>query len=719
MDESLALSTGIPFAWDVAGVAASIIGLPLAMLLWCLSPERIRGSILRLVSLHRRVDVSVLAELELDGLIVKNRQLLQSVALTSVYRSIFWPVVPGRSPNLVHLAFIRYLVPLRQAGFRITMFVFDDYAATVRGRPADSARAEAELFVASLMEAGLSHSQPQVVYQSSMTKVSRRAGKVLPLFLTYLGRLEHEQLEVIRTGKPSVCASGKVIGYVKPILNMTYLLSVKGRFGFTLSGYDEEPLWRTFSEVVPTGLGLGVPPVTLYIPVMTSTTCGSTHALDQVTNIAKSDSDDEVRQKVGDTLSTLRQGNAVSYAVDRLLCLASRTLKISHNSTTYEVASSEQLADLIDGGRVSECEVVMVLSREIRDAFRGALPWHDLRRNHLAVSDTTRHDPVQKSCQKPVDSTFNEVETRRVAVAVLAKLSGLVSSTNVFRKEEVVNFSIVGGDPAVRPIDRLVDLDTILILSDPMTEAKYTKLNLALESLHGEATAMVAVSHKIMLGPVPDEVPRTGSLVSVHALVFTRESYISHACEFPKRSWAFEARTICGCDLAELDKCSSASVEELLHGILGIRHCRDLIASRSTTAFIWRPRQGGTDMVLMPEDVPLSQPGRFADFCIYAVLRIASNTIRCIGRGTRTTGIGKMDLGLLRELLPGFGLANVPVELLNDKGALRNGNLYPTEEYARRISSQADGFLAGLYTQLVTYSESLSTHHGHNNAPAQ
>lgn len=356
----------------IVAAIASIVGVFLAVTLWLLNPEPLRAKILAFLSFQRQLDVRFLADLEAKGLTIKNRELLQSPRTARLYRNIFWPVVPPISPNLIHGAFIRYLVPLCEGGLRVTLFVFDEYAAIVRGRPTSVAKSDANLFVNALKTMGLSRCNLRVVYQSDIASVSRRAVRVLPAVFRCLGTLGRADLDRMSATKPYMSEDVKAIRYLKPILNMVYMLTVKGRYGFVLSGMDEEPLWSAFKEIVMRE-HVGVAPVCLYIPIMKGVSAGGTHGLDETTNVVATDNIEDIKKKVYKGLECLEKGNALSYFLENIFYSMGNVVRMKDGEGWAESSSiSDLLARL--KARNSDCEgAVVSITNGIKALFSGSL----------------------------------------------------------------------------------------------------------------------------------------------------------------------------------------------------------------------------------------------------------------------------------------------------------------------------------------------------------
>lgn len=342
----------------------SVLGIILAVLTWYFKREDVPRLLAR-VRKPFQLPAS-LTEMESAGLIVRHRDLLVEA---HVYRDLYWPVVPADSPNLIHVTFVRYLRPLCAAGLKCTLFVFDEYSAVLHNRPVGDAKRWAATFVEGLRKLGLPERAVTVVYQSDTTRISRRLGKVLPTIFRYFGEITIGDLTALAGSKPHYSPSTKAIRFVKPILNWSYLLTLPGQFGFTLSGADEQPVWEIYQRLANE---MGLPnPVKLFIPKMNGLGGGSTHALDRTGNITLADDEATVRTKVRESLPYLSNGSALSYVLHHVVFGQGLSITIP-GSPESRVTSSREL-DVVLSRPAEVDAAVEAISMCMRQLFSGDL----------------------------------------------------------------------------------------------------------------------------------------------------------------------------------------------------------------------------------------------------------------------------------------------------------------------------------------------------------
>lgn len=309
------------------GVILTGVGIVLSVFLWIYGPGEALAALKRLL---RRVDAVAIQKLTTSGLIIDEPAILQSQTRLRHRRRVFWPVVPGVSPNLIHATFVRVVRSLEAAGLEVTVFVFDEYYAGISGRGQPAASEVARGFVDMLHTMGLPHRGRKVLYQSSAGRGKKVASTVFPSFLNYLGVLSTGEVIGLAKAKAYWSVDTKFARVVKPVLNMAYLLSVGRGVGFTLSGADERALWKCYGRVARR-YGLQEP-CRLCIPVMEGVGGQATHVLDEEGNIRATDSLDVIGTRVRRGLAEGGDDSAIWYALRYITFAAGREVVVRGTS---------------------------------------------------------------------------------------------------------------------------------------------------------------------------------------------------------------------------------------------------------------------------------------------------------------------------------------------------------------------------------------------------
>ena len=349
----------------IVGSAASILAVFVGFVFWRFHPS----DVARLVS-RAPVDRDGIVSLESAGLQIHDRALLNSHYHAATRREIYWPVVPAKSPNLIHITFLRYLIPLHLRGLRVTLFVFDEYASLVRGIELQVARSQAQFFVDQLLSAGLAGCSPKVICESDASHGMFGATRILPAMLRYLGTLRCADFEEFSADKAHIRGETKAIRYMKPVLNMLYFTMLKRRFGYVLSGADEQGMWRAFGDMAGS-VSSPVNPVKLHIPEMRSVSGQETNALDGNTNVTMGDDPAVVSQKVAIALGSLGSNNAIGYFLTNVFFSCNKTLEVQCKTGAVNIASCEQLERLLRSGAVDLSSAVKSVAGAVESAFRG------------------------------------------------------------------------------------------------------------------------------------------------------------------------------------------------------------------------------------------------------------------------------------------------------------------------------------------------------------
>lgn len=350
----------------VITVVLSVLGIVITVLAWLYTPRALRH---RIDLWRTGAHVDKILALDSQGLSIEHREPLASRHFRRKNKHIFWPVVPPDAPSIIHACFLRYLKDLSDNGLRVTLFLFDEYSAMVKGRPATSGRTGAMAFADHLRKMGLSECSHEIVFESQVTRATISAARILPRLLRYFASLSTDSLALAASQKTYLTVDTPAIRYIKPVLNMAFFLSVKRPFGYTISGDDERPLWEAFNRIA---LSEGLtPPVNLYIPLMPGLDGTPTNALDSIGNITSSDSTAQVAEKASRCLASLADGNAISYFLHYVYLAQGRVLRVAEDAQTFrEYASLSAILDARRTNQLADTPLVDALVKAIMGVMR-------------------------------------------------------------------------------------------------------------------------------------------------------------------------------------------------------------------------------------------------------------------------------------------------------------------------------------------------------------
>lgn len=289
------------------GIILAILGLIIGIIFWIVPFSKIKTYI---KNWFRKVNKEKILELEEKGLVIENKELLSDKKLIKKNRLIYWPVVPTMSPCFIHVAFIRYLIPLSEAGLKVNVFVFDEYYKTHNELSTNAARTHINQFKNSLLQIGLKNVKYKFLYESKTVSKNRKAVKVINKFYTYFSSLSVQHIYDISKHKDYTINNLHFLRFMKPILNMSFIAITSQKYGYTLSGIDEESLWETYNSSIKEAKNFKL--TNLYIPLMSSVKGDNLHVSEKSkskninTSLSKADINIRVRENFNiDTQNTV------------------------------------------------------------------------------------------------------------------------------------------------------------------------------------------------------------------------------------------------------------------------------------------------------------------------------------------------------------------------------------------------------------------------------
>ena len=196
-----------------------------------------------------KVNVFEIKELEKLGLKIENQGILLENETIKQKNVIYFPVVPTSKPNIIHLLFAFYLRKLLSFGLYVHIFVFDDYC--MRKDKNNQANVDSDvtnfIHVFKKYIGCKNNRRLTIIKKSSFIKSSNKSREVLISLLEKSSELKCREIKQIQQNKP-INENEVFSRYMKPLYNMSFLSLTSKKYGFTLSGLDEKPLWDCFNK---------------------------------------------------------------------------------------------------------------------------------------------------------------------------------------------------------------------------------------------------------------------------------------------------------------------------------------------------------------------------------------------------------------------------------------------------------------------------------------
>jgi hypothetical protein len=282
-----------------------------------------------------KIDVLKIKELKNFGLQMENENILSEEKTLKKKNTIYFPVVPTAKPNVIHFIFAYYLKKLIASGLKVHIFVFDFYCMRIDNKQANITDEEVENFI-SILKKWVGNSQKITVSkENDFVKSKRKSQKVFLSMLYKASTLTLGDIKQIQQNKEHyINDSTKFARFMKPLYNILFLdFTSKGKkYGFTLSGEDEKPLWNLYNTKI--GDTEGYKLCNLYIP-----TIKLSHAKDNTNNIYYQEQEDSILNKVQTNFS-----NLVDIPNDSCISLFLKLLVFGDNKTvSYKDSNNNQV----------------------------------------------------------------------------------------------------------------------------------------------------------------------------------------------------------------------------------------------------------------------------------------------------------------------------------------------------------------------------------------
>lgn len=285
---TLQLNKNIDFQNSLWFIILTAIILPIIM--WLVSPAELKKKVKKSL-LHKKINNDLLSEkMEKLHLGISNDSQLLVDEFVNKYKYVFFPVVPNKTPNIIHITFINIIKNLEKLGLHVYVFIYDDYFCRVKGYNIKERKTYITNFAKSLQNMGIQ--KHQIIFESDFIKKGRKSKKTIETIYNITSKLtvkEANNLSVINGHYLN--DESKYIRKFKSILNMAYPNCISSKIGFVLSGKDEQKLWEIYTENIDNNI------VHLYIDALYTTNGSLSNVLD-LEILSCEDSLEKIKDKV-------------------------------------------------------------------------------------------------------------------------------------------------------------------------------------------------------------------------------------------------------------------------------------------------------------------------------------------------------------------------------------------------------------------------------------
>ncbi|RJQ16876.1 hypothetical protein C4573_02330 [Candidatus Woesearchaeota archaeon] len=264
----------------------------------------------------------------------------------------------------------------------------------------------------------------------------------------------------------------------------------------------------------------------------------------------------------------------------------------------------------------------------------------------------------------------------------------------------IVSATLIGEPVETRVLEKINDLDNVVIVQGPMTKDKYATLQSILEELKHNQTQETDVLYAIADGPFKPASEKENEIF-IHFILHTEESYKRSPLLLVKRSWQ-DAMPYLGKPLGDIQKIPDVDNVELLYGELGIANLRNLVDMNRGCYLGWKTIQNSSIMRNTLFDLNFTEPSEQLELYFYAILRSASNALRYV-TDDNTIGIGMKMTHHFEQHFSIMTHSGIPRQAYLDKRHLRNRALALSEQFAREYQRKAMDFLFELQKGFETY----------------
>jgi len=257
----------------------------------------------------------------------------------------------------------------------------------------------------------------------------------------------------------------------------------------------------------------------------------------------------------------------------------------------------------------------------------------------------------------------------------------------------LASLTLIGRPLAKRDAAHVMDLDLITVVGGDMTPEKYQAIRKAYENALNFGHGPIDVQFALKDGPMKP-MTEEASCIFLHGILHTEKSYRESPLVLVENSWQY-AEPIAGKSPMQLRKIKRVTPNLLLDGALGINHCAHLVQTNSSAYLKWVEQDGVYRNKLNP--MVFTTPEAKLELYCYAALRCASNFVKMrYGNQGKDIGIGGEMARLFGTTFPDTRWNKYPTGVLEEKTALRQGVLLPTEAYVLNKQVRTLDFLGAL-----------------------
>lgn len=318
-------------------VLLTAIVLPIFM--WIISPKDIKEKIKNFLN-KRQIDSKNLnSDIKKLNLGISNENQLLVDEFVNNFKYVFFPVVPNKSPNIIHVTFINAIKGLEKLGLHVYVFIFDDYFCKVKDYDTKERETYINNFSKSLQSMGIK--KKQIIFESDYLKKKRKTKKIISTIYNITSKINIEEANGLSVvNEHYLNGKSKYIRNLKSILNMTYSQCISKKIGFVLSGKDEQKLWEIYVDKVDKNI------VHLYIEALYTTPQNLTNIL-ALDILSCEDSSEQIRQKVYGFLNDINVYNencGIFYLLKNNYFIYGKEISfVKANGLSYSVSNIEAL----------------------------------------------------------------------------------------------------------------------------------------------------------------------------------------------------------------------------------------------------------------------------------------------------------------------------------------------------------------------------------------
>lgn len=331
-----------PLEWLQSPLAIIVFSVVIPLLTWLFTPQYVRQKLMLILVGRKKINTSELGvNIKKLNLGICNESRLSMEEFVHSHKYVFFPVVPNKSPNIIHITFINAIKGLEKLGLYVFVFIYDDYFSRVKDYSLEKRKTYISNFTKRLQDMGIRKNQ--IIFESDIIKSKFKARKMLTLFLSTASKLSVNDIdELAIVNKHYVKPDTKYIRKFKSVLNIVYPMCISSKIGFVLSGEDEKKLWETYVNNIDNDI------VHLYIPSIYNNDGILGNILDE-DNLSYEDTIESLKDKISKFLLGQRPYNIKSnifYLLDNNYFNHGKHIEINDvNGSDIKISSTKKLVE--------------------------------------------------------------------------------------------------------------------------------------------------------------------------------------------------------------------------------------------------------------------------------------------------------------------------------------------------------------------------------------